>query len=241
MNNCAAFEQAANHTWNMLKACHYLGICVGEDAITTNILVALSLNVPGTTVVFDTRPIEPFAGCDFELYVGSNSMGWNGFAVQAKRLTISNGSYASLNHSNALGPQIDLLDNYAYLLGIEPIYLFYNTLTAHTPGLCSHSYPIEQIGCTVTPSSVVRSAISTYGGRKYSWIHSKPGTMLFRCITCHVPPPFQTSSPFGASGQYERLPPRVLQVLESGFGRLIDAEMPLRTRALVVVRTDDVS
>ena len=242
MSNCAAFQQAATHTWHMLKTCHYLGISVGEDAITTNLLVALSLSVPTTTVVFDTRPIEPFAGCDFELYVGSNATGWRGYAVQAKKLTISNGSYGSLNHSNALGLQIDLLDSYAHYLGIDPIYLFYNTLTPHTTGLCTHAYPLEQIGCTVAPSSVVRTALATYGGRKYSWIHSKPSTMLFRCLVCHAPIQLKNSFPSG-NIVHEQLPQRVLQILESGFDHRHSEEnqTQLRSRALVVVQTDGVS
>ena len=242
MSNCAAFQQAAEHTWHFLKTCHYLGISVGEDAITTNLLVGLSLNAPTTTVVYDTRPIEPFAGCDFELYVGSNVNGWRGYAVQAKKLSISNGSYASLNHSNAIGSQIDLLDSYAQAMGIDPIYLFYNTLTSHTAGLCTQPYPLEQIGCTVSPSSIVRTALATYGGRKYTWIHSKPSTMLFRCLVCHGSSSHHRS-PSTASSVLEHLPNRVQRILESGFDhRLAEGnETQLRSRALVVVQTEAVS
>lgn len=246
MKICDAIELLSIQTWSTLATCHAQGIAINEDVVTTNNLVFLSNNVPGTFVAFDTRPWEYFVGCDFEMWIGSNQTGWCGYAIQAKRIQVITGKYTQLAHTNALGRQIDLLDNYATWSGTQPLYLFYNTLSPYIGSLCSSAYPPGMIGCTITPSHVVDTALSTYGAKNFGWIHARPETALWRCLTCCQPHPGNTcfAAPSGAH-PLKQLPARVQQVMRSGlppteeFDRY---ERTLRPKAIVVIDTSaDVS
>jgi hypothetical protein len=109
----AALDALSTQTSALLAICHANGVNVTEDVITTNNLVFLRHHVPKTAVAWDTRLWESAIGCDFEIWLGSTTKGWRGYAVQAKRLDVSSGNYLGLGHRNAFGAQIDLLETYA--------------------------------------------------------------------------------------------------------------------------------
>ena len=86
----------------------------GEETITD--LLMMDLYVQGATLALfqqTSKPDEAMWGTDFELWLGSDLLGWFRFAIQAKKLDLRNDRYASLTQSNINGPQIDLLENYA--------------------------------------------------------------------------------------------------------------------------------
>ena len=244
MKICTALELLAKQTWSLLATCNKQAISVTEDVITTNNLVFLRNNVPKAFVAWDARPWEYFIGCDFEMWIGSQASGWCGYAVQAKRMQMNTGKYLGLNHRNSYGRQIDLLEAYAANVGVEPIYLFYNTLTPHLPSLCGSPYPLDQLGCTITPSNVVAAALSTHGAKNFSWIHAHSDTALWRCLTCCNAKRSCYSKAVG-SGTKKQLPDHVQQTMRSDLQPkdMYDRyEHRLRAKALVVIEvSDDIS
>src|SRR5688572_30362528 len=101
---CAVFTELGRTTWTALGTCHSNRIILGEDAITTLLLVNIATRLKGRVIYSDTRPSESTSGCDFELLIGSKVRGWWRFAVQAKRIRIPDGRYPSLNHKVGKGP-----------------------------------------------------------------------------------------------------------------------------------------
>lgn len=176
------FEVLAGKTWRSIERFSRNRIHLGEDAITSNNLDALASAGPACVFLEDTRADESTKGCDFELWIGSSQMGWRRYAVQAKKIQISSSRYASLAYEVAGTPQIDILDAYADANRALAIYCFYNNSTSPYEWNCNLSPELEQLGCSVTPSSVVRAAIGKHGARNYTYIHSQRQTLPWRCL-----------------------------------------------------------
>jgi hypothetical protein len=176
------FEVLAGKTWRSIERFSRNRIHLGEDAITSNNLDALASAGPACVFLEDTRAQESTKGCDFELWIGSSHMGWRRYAVQAKKIQVSSSRYASLAHEVAGVPQIDILDTYARANRALAIYCFYNHATKPYKWNCNLPLEVEQLGCSVTPSSIVRAAIATHGARNFTHIHSQQETLPWRCI-----------------------------------------------------------
>ena len=159
----------------------------GEETITD--LIMMNLYIKGSTLVHfmqTAKPDEAKWGTDFELWLGSDQLGWFRFAIQAKKLTLTNDRYSSLTQSNANGDQIDLLEKYARLNCAAPLYCLYNYTE------CADEYQhyhcgdgqleLKELGCTVTPSSNIRMAIDTWGAKNFDAIHSQKNTLPWRCL-----------------------------------------------------------
>jgi len=187
MDIAKALDQIAGQIWSKIDQCEKWGISWDEDALTIDLLLAIRTLIPGSLIGFDTRAWESYIGCDFELWIGNNTEGWAAYAVQAKRITTTNGRYPSLKHANAFGRQIDLLKHYASLIDAKPIYALYNCKTPYASNLCANSYSLTDIGCTVTSADVVEEALAIHGARNFGWIHKKSETRLLRCLTCCTP------------------------------------------------------
>ena len=123
------FEVLAGKTWHSIDRFTRNRIHLGEDAITSNNLDALTSASPACVFIEDTRALESTKGCDFELWIGSLHVGWRRYAVQAKKIQASSSRYASLAHKVAGVPQIDILDTYAGANRALAIYCFYNYST----------------------------------------------------------------------------------------------------------------
>jgi hypothetical protein len=137
---------------------------------------------PSCVLFEDTRATESTKGCDFELWIGSTSSCWRRYAVQAKKIDFPSGRYASLAHKVGGTPQIDILDEYAKANLAFPIYCFYNNSAKPFSWNCSLPKHSEQLGCSVTPSSVVRAALSKRGGKDFESIHKSAATIPWRCL-----------------------------------------------------------
>lgn len=176
------FEVLAGKTWRSIDRFSRNRIHLGEDAITSNNLDALASAAPSCVFIEDTRAQESTKGCDFELWIGSDHLGWRRYAVQAKKIHASSSRYGSLAHEVAGTPQIDILDAYASANRAFPIYCFYNHSTKPYVWNCNLPVEQEQLGCSVTPSSVVRAAIGKHGARNFTYIHSQSATLPWRCV-----------------------------------------------------------
>ncbi len=159
----------------------------GEETITD--LLMMDLYVQGSTLALfqqTSKPEEAMWGTDFELWLGSDPLGWFRFAIQAKKLDLRSGRYASLTQSNVNGKQIDLLERYAGRKRAAPLYCLYN----HTDDAnelnhwhcCTGPANLKDLGCSVTPSSNIRKAIGQWKGKNFKSIHQRKNTLPWKCL-----------------------------------------------------------
>ena len=168
----------------------------GEETITE--LIMMDLYMKGSTLVHFTqtaKPDEALWGTDFELWLGSGQLGWFRFAIQAKKLGLTDDRYSSLTQYNSNGQQIDLLEQYAQLNHAAPLYCLYNfseNANERQHYHCGDGKPeLKELGCTITPSSNIRMAINKWGAKNFNNIHSKRDTLPWRCL---VSCPFMQNS-----------------------------------------------
>jgi hypothetical protein len=213
------FEVLAGTTWQSIERFSRNRIHLGEDAITSNNLDALAMAAPSCVLFEDTRATESTKGCDFELWIGSSPSGWRRYAIQAKKIHFTSGRYASLAHEVGGTPQIDILDRYASANRALPIYCFYNNSDKPFSWNCPLPKQREQLGCSVTPSSVVRAALSKWGGKNFQSIHKSDATIPWRCLVrC---PAFISASGIGHKG-WPSLEDATHKQLPSALRRLQD-------------------
>ena len=176
------FEILARTTWNSVNRCHRLRIQLGEDSITSVNLSAIASHKTKCVVVEDTRVNEATRGCDFELWVGSSRLGWARYAIQAKKINPNTNRYGKLGHKVGGTLQIDILDRYATANRAAPIYCFFNSSLDAYSWSCKLADEREQLGCTVTPSHIVRRSLNIRGARNFSSMHHSVETLPWRCL-----------------------------------------------------------
>lgn len=110
-------------------------------------------------------------------------MGWYRYAVQAKKIEVRTGRYAQLGHKVGGVLQLDILEPYAKANDAVPLYCFYNHVDGAVPWNCNYAVEIEQLGCSVTPSKVVRAALKKRGARTFAHIHNQKQTLPWRCLS----------------------------------------------------------
>ena len=162
----------------------------GEETITD--LMNMDLYVQGSTLIlFKQTPkhIEAISGTDFELWLGTDQLGWYRFAIQAKKLDLRTDRYPSLTQSNSNGSQVALLEHFANANHAAPLYCLYNyteNADESKHWQCCNAYPnrndLSELGCSVTSSSTIRKAINIHGAKNFHCIHSKPNTLPWRCL-----------------------------------------------------------
>ncbi len=131
------------------------------------------------------------------------------FAIQAKKLHLTKERYTTLSHKVGKKLQIDLLEKYAAANDAIPAYCLYNHVTpvaaARGWNCCAGPVDAPQLACTVTPSSVVRTAIATWGAKRFLDIHGDPQTIPWRCLVkckrLRVVSAASTSPPFVPESQ----------------------------------------
>ncbi len=196
MKTYELFEILARATWHTINSSHSNKVLFGEDAITSFNLNAIASVGPLNAVFEDTRVNESVKGCDFELWIGSNNLGWYRYAIQAKKISMSSGSYQKLGYKVGKALQIDILEKYAKANKAVPLYCFYNFSILTVPWGCSLPQEVEQLGCSITPSHVVRTALKKRGGRTFAYIHAQPETLPWRCLVkCSMLVPTAHSAP----------------------------------------------
>ena len=159
----------------------------GEETITD--LLMMDLYVQGSRLAHfqqTSKPDEAMWGTDFELWLGSERKGWFRFAIQAKKLDLRTDRYASLTQGNLNGQQIDLLEKYAQLNSAAPLYCLYNHSDSADEfedwHCCTGPTDLKELGCTVTPSSNIRTAIDEWAGKNFKSIHKNNSTLPWKCL-----------------------------------------------------------
>jgi hypothetical protein len=176
-------DQLAAQTWHQLRQSYGLQIRWDEDTITSQLLIALAVQLKGTLLYQDGRKNESQTGCDFELWTPGPSAGWRRYAIQAKRITVPTAQYQSLKHSvgSAKRWQHDLLRDYAKAVRAEPLYLLYNhwdpaLVPAGKLRYASTASLDTRLGCMIAPLHTARIAMDTTGARNYPWFNHQAGT-----------------------------------------------------------------
>ena len=178
------FTKLAFTTWETISNAFLERISYGEDAITSVNLLSLKNEALSNLVLQDTRTSESTKGCDFEFWIGSNNRGWNRYAIQAKKLTVSSGRYDSLSHKVGGVPQIDILEKYSAANKAIPIYCLFNS-SKQVQGInsgCPMYKSEKELGCSVTPLKTVRKALKTRGARTFQWFHNRKETLPWSCL-----------------------------------------------------------
>ncbi|MBU2720885.1 hypothetical protein HF563_16290 [Acidithiobacillus ferridurans] len=178
------FEMLAFVTWDIIGNAYCNHIAYGEDAITSLNLLTLKNTRSRKLVVVDTRVDESVKGCDFEFWVGADTRGWHRYAIQAKKLNVSNERYNSLGHKVNGIPQIAILDQYAVANNAIPLYCLFNHSVHHQSirSNCISFRNIKELGCSITPLSTVRLSLNTRGARTFNWFHNRPETLPWSCL-----------------------------------------------------------
>ena len=159
----------------------------GEETITDILMLDLNRNAKTLGLYTQTpKPKEALRGTDFECWVGAESLGWIRLAIQAKKLDLRTNRYLNLKHRVGRELQIDRLDLYAAANDVVAMYCLYNYNDqlakddhAHC---CQNFFEEEEFGCTITPSSTIRSAIKNWGQRSFDAIHKNERTVPWVCL-----------------------------------------------------------
>lgn len=180
-------EALARDTWERLQDARKLSIRFGEETITDLLLLDLRRRKPEAAEFIQTSKFhESTSGTDFEWWLGSDRIGWLRFAVQAKKLDLITGRYAGFTHEVNGELQIDLLEKYAMANHATALYCLYNHSTDLDASrhwhCCQTSFEPEQLGCTITPSSVVRDTLWEYGTKNFDYVHGIERTIPWRCL-----------------------------------------------------------
>ncbi|MEN3762615.1 DUF6615 family protein [Aeromonas veronii] len=197
--------------WQRLENSKTFGISQGEETVTDNLLLYLASQRLSTIKIIQTpKDKEGIKGTDWEWWIGNKAAGFLRYAVQAKKLDLKTGRYASLNHKVGNGVSADfqhkILEDYAKANNAIPLYAFYNHLdVAQLPKKWNCLLPIDhsKLGCTVTPLKNVEKAISKRGWRTFDKIHSFPETVPLRCLA--VCPDIAFASAHGGKINVHRL------------------------------------
>ena len=185
-------ERLSRATWERLRWSSRLDLSQNEETITDiNLLDIARANLPGISIgKVPSRIEESKIGIDWDFVVGNSSIGWVRFAVQAKKIDYKTEKYESLGKKvrkfNVL--QIDLLDKYAKKQKAVPIYCLYNFVERndyHPFWHCGRRLARKQLGCSVTPSFLIRKFIKTKPKKtSFDDIHKEKETLPWRCLTC---------------------------------------------------------
>ena len=233
MSLTALLEGLARDTWERVRDGHALGIHLGETGLTDLLLLEIKRRRPPNLQVFKTpHNLESSQGTDWEWWIGSPQIGWLRYAVQAKKLYLHSRTYQALGHKVAGVRQVDILDTFANANRAIPIYCFYNYadwVNLATCWQCNLPRDDAQLGCTITPSFIVRNALAGRRTRSFESIHSSPQTIPWRCLLkCPVlrllysPGTVQGhAAAVGQFGQevhvFDALPPTFAQASELGL------------------------
>jgi hypothetical protein len=258
------FEYLARTTWLRLQYGEKFDISQGEETITDiNLLEMKIANVPNLSVWKCPKELEKQNGIDWEWWIGSKSLGWIGYAVQAKKFDRKSRRYKGLDHKvrDRANPghkvlQEQLLENYAYNGQIKriPLYCFYNYVDSSelaklkVPNYwhCIQQYDEEQLGCTVTPLRVVKRALSQKGkhrARSFEAIHFDQSTLPWRCVVgcSQVYDLYEagsgTESLFGPFQVYREVPPIVRKVVTADANA--DEQSQIQARRILIAPFND--
>ena len=137
-------ERLAANTWQRIHYSLDWEISQGEETITDNLLLEIKMSKDPAFIKIEKCPkkLEAVRGIDWEWWIGSYNFGWIKYAVQAKKISLSEnreeGKYPNLTHEiktnlnkkngikKSVKNQIDVLEHYSKENKLVPLYCFYN-------------------------------------------------------------------------------------------------------------------
>lgn len=187
-------ERISEDTWIRLQQSQALDVRFGEETLT-DILALDFIKLAGRRKIkifqIDKHE-EARKGADLEIFLSIGRNTHVRYVIQAKKLYPKH-QYPHINAKAGKSGlfQIDVLEDYAGIVGAVPYYLLFNfvdniqrTLHWH----CRGQFDEKQLGCTLVPSWLVRRAISTHGCRTFDFLHSDPAALPLRCrLDCDCP------------------------------------------------------
>ncbi len=182
----ALLRKLAEDTWENLREAKLLSVRFGEATITDTLMLELRRRGFRTFRQTTSRD-EAKYGTDFECWIGSDRMGWNGYAVQSKKLDTTTGTYRNLGHivKGSNKRQIDILRDYARARGLTARYCLYSHSLDVNPQFlrcCSRTFTEEELGCTITPLDPIERAILSRGRKRFRHLQSDARTVPWRCL-----------------------------------------------------------
>ena len=159
---------------------------MGEETLTDLLLLEMLPfeRANGFRIRSTTKSEEGKWGADLLLVIRRRPGHIHLFAIQAKKID-PGGVYKALNYQLRGGRrQIDVLEAFARLFRAQPFYLLYNHGNHSNPSYtwtCCKTEEVEQIGCTLVPSSRIREAIRHRGYRTFNAIHRDTHWRPWRC------------------------------------------------------------
>lgn len=179
-----ALETIASRTWHAIPRFRDRGIRLGEDTITSLALDYLATLGRAFFVAEDRRRDESECGCDFELWIGRRGLGWQRYAIQAKKVHFRKqvGRYDSISHTVGGERQIDTLERYAKQNRARAIYCLFNHDSGTKGWNCGLDEDREQLGWTVVPTAVMKKALDGAVAKTFEAIHAEHRTLPFRCL-----------------------------------------------------------
>ena len=182
-------ERIAADTWERLKLSRGLKTRLGEETLT-DLLVLDFVRLMGcrARLFQSTKLQESKRGTDLEIRIHAGGNRAIAFVLQAKKLNRDEryvGFKAKVNSTNSL--QLKILEEYAESVRAVPLYLLYNYVCRDELG----SYwncrgrpdeEVEQLGCTVVPSRIIRRSGCKRGRSNFDWIHKSKLALPWRCL-----------------------------------------------------------
>lgn len=222
-------RKLAFDTYERIFLGHQHNCIQSEETITDlNLLEIKRLNFRSIRVDKPNKIKESKNGFDWEFWIGNYHSGWWRYAIQAKRLDLSNNRYNSLRHKvqSVKQFQIDILDSFAKQNNSIPLYCFYNHIEEGIGRQfwhCNYPFEVEQLGCTVVPLHRVKLVHKPYKTKSFESIHKYSESKPWQCLLCpniisnaHS----KSQNPFlpksYAISKYEELPRYIEMFLEIG-------------------------
>lgn len=189
-------EALSRLTWERIKYSVEYNVSQGEETITDiNLLGIAMAGVKEIDLWKCPKDDEGRTGVDWEWLIGSHTMGWLRYAVQAKKIDPESGQYLKLNYKvgppKKKLPQIEILKRHARWREAIPLYCFYNHVEEkdYRPYWhCNLDVDAPQLGCSVVPLRVIEEAKAKRAkkgqpSRKSFWhLHSSPHALPWRCL-----------------------------------------------------------
>lgn len=176
----------AVRTWDILTDAHDLQISISEESVTDiNLLEIRRSKLKNVAVVKFPKLAEAKNGADWDLWIGSDSVGWLRYLIQAKKLYLKQGQYSRLRHYHFDEQQkkiwqIDQLHNFAVQERAIPAYCFYNggdELLQRSSSLAGdHAGYISKIyGCSISSYEAVRRRHDSrmHGSKTFAALHPR--------------------------------------------------------------------
>ncbi len=182
-------EQIAKDTWGRLKQSRELRTRLGEETLTDLLVLDFVRLMDRRARLFQSTKIqESKRGTDLEVRIHAGGNRAIAFAIQAKKLHRDEryrGLKTTVKSSKSF--QLKILEDYAEAVCAVPVYLLYNyvcrdELVRYWNCRGSPNEEVEQLGCTVVPSWVIRRAVCKRGRSNFDWIHKSNLALPWRCL-----------------------------------------------------------